>query len=106
MDALLRDAVIALIGIAYFIPALMAHAMHHRQETSIVLLNLLLGWTGIGWIAAILWSVATRPATAVLRLAESVPDSGFCADCGSPLEARASFCPACGFRSPMTPATR
>ena len=41
----------------YFIPTLAAGHLKHRQFTGILLLNLLLGWTFIGWVAALIWAV-------------------------------------------------
>lgn len=43
---------------AYFVPTFVAAHRDHHQQTSIMLLNVLLGWTGIGWIAALIWSVS------------------------------------------------
>ncbi|MBV8738370.1 MAG: superinfection immunity protein [Alphaproteobacteria bacterium] len=49
-------AVIA-IGLAvYFLPALIACSRHHHNASAIFVLNLLAGWTVIGWIAAIVWA--------------------------------------------------
>jgi hypothetical protein len=42
---------------AYFIPFFIAAGRRHRFSTAIGLINLLLGWTGIGWFAAIIWAV-------------------------------------------------
>ena len=50
------------LGVWYFLPTLVAGYRRHRQTLAICLLNLLLGWTGLGWIAALVWS-----ATAVER---------------------------------------
>ncbi len=44
--------------ILYWIPTVIALWRNHPQTWPIVLLNLLVGWTGIGWIAALVWSVA------------------------------------------------
>lgn len=44
--------------LAYFLPAIIARMRHHRQRGAITLLNLLTGWTVIGWIVAAVWSVA------------------------------------------------
>jgi tryptophan-rich sensory protein len=41
----------------YFIPAIIAIARHHRNRLAIFLLNFFLGWTFIGWIAALIWAV-------------------------------------------------
>ena len=40
----------------YFLPSIIAVIRHHRNALPIFLLNLFLGWTLIGWIAAIIWS--------------------------------------------------
>ena len=36
----------------YFAPAIVAAARHTHNATAILLLNLFLGWTVIGWFAA------------------------------------------------------
>lgn len=41
----------------YFLPSLVAAANNSRQGIAIFLLNLLLGWTGLGWIVALIWAV-------------------------------------------------
>jgi hypothetical protein len=43
----------------YFVPTVIAVVRKHRQIAPIILINLLLGWTVIGWIAALIWSVAS-----------------------------------------------
>jgi hypothetical protein len=47
----------------YFGPSFVALRRHHHNATAIVVLNLLLGWTLIGWIGAMIWAcTATNPA--------------------------------------------
>ncbi|MET0010901.1 superinfection immunity protein [Dehalococcoides mccartyi] len=41
----------------YFLPSIIALANHRRNTLAIFLLNLLLGWTFIGWVVALVWSV-------------------------------------------------
>lgn len=41
----------------YFIPAINAIGKKHKDWAAIFLLNALLGWTFIGWIIALIWSV-------------------------------------------------
>lgn len=48
---------VPLFLIAYFIPFIVAAGRRHRFTTAIGLINLLLGWTVIGWLAAIIWAV-------------------------------------------------
>jgi len=40
----------------YFLPSLVAAANNSKQGIAIFLLNLLLGWTGLGWIVALIWA--------------------------------------------------
>jgi len=41
----------------YFLPSILAIARHKRDTTAILLLNLFLGWTAIGWIVALVWAL-------------------------------------------------
>lgn len=55
-----EDWAIALLPvflIAYFTPVLIAVVRKHRFTISIGLINLVLGWTVIGWLASIVWAV-------------------------------------------------
>jgi uncharacterized membrane protein len=47
---------IILILAIYFLPSIIGSK--HRNSTSIFILNLLLGWTLLGWIVAIIWAVS------------------------------------------------
>jgi len=48
---------IAIPGIVvFFIPSLIALVRSHHNTFSIFLTNLLLGWTVIGWVIALIWS--------------------------------------------------
>jgi Superinfection immunity protein len=47
---------------AYFLPTVVAEARGHQNTGLIFLTNLLLGWTILGWIGALVWA-----ATAVER---------------------------------------
>lgn len=42
----------------YFLPSINARSRKHPNLGSIFLLNLLLGWTLIGWVVAIVWSAS------------------------------------------------
>ncbi|MFO0996224.1 MAG: superinfection immunity protein [Alphaproteobacteria bacterium] len=43
----------------YFLPALIAMNRRHQSAMAIFLLNLLLGWTALGWIVALIWSFSS-----------------------------------------------
>lgn len=48
----------------YFYPAIIAARREHKNKTSIVLVNLFLGWTLLGWVVALAWAYqgnATEP---------------------------------------------
>lgn len=48
----------------YFLPAIVAHQRHHHQQVSILIINIFLGWTLLGWVAALAMACsATHPAT-------------------------------------------
>ncbi|MCC3156471.1 superinfection immunity protein [Hymenobacter sp. 15J16-1T3B] len=59
-------------GLLYFIPAIVGRT--HRQATSIFFLNLLLGWSIIGWIGALIWALS-KPAPSVRVVAAPGPRS-------------------------------
>jgi hypothetical protein len=40
----------------YFLPTIVALVRHKRNTVSILLLNLFLGWTLVGWIIALVWA--------------------------------------------------
>jgi hypothetical protein len=44
----------------YFLPSLVANVRGHRQLCSIQAVNLLLGWTLIGWAVALSWACSAR----------------------------------------------
>ena len=44
--------------IVYFLPWFIALGGKHRNVVVIFLLNLFLGWSLIGWLAALVWAVA------------------------------------------------
>jgi len=45
----------------YFFPWIVAISRDHHNRTAIAVLNLLLGWTFIGWVAALVWACTATP---------------------------------------------
>jgi hypothetical protein len=41
---------------AYFMPVIVSVGRKHKNQLSIAVLNLLVGWTILGWIVAIVWA--------------------------------------------------
>lgn len=48
---------------AYFVPTIVAVVRHAKQKLAIILLNIFAGWTIIGWIAALVWSIIGQKET-------------------------------------------
>lgn len=48
---------VVLIFAFYFLPTLIAFLRRHKNKLAIFLLNLLLGWTVLGWVVSLVWSV-------------------------------------------------
>lgn len=44
----------------YFAPAILANTRKHSQIMPITVLNTLLGWTLIGWVAALVWAYTAQ----------------------------------------------
>ena len=66
----------------YFIPSILAIARQHHNKMAIIVLNFFLGWTFLGWIGALVWSL-TNPSptvpsvTMIQKETESkAPDAG------------------------------
>lgn len=53
----MSDIAAIFFGLAlYFLPWLVARGRDHHQAGAIAMLNLLLGWTVLGWVAALIWA--------------------------------------------------
>jgi hypothetical protein len=56
-------ALLLLLIPLYLLPTIVAVKKNRRQMTAIFILNLLLGWTIIGWAGAMVWAfIEDRPA--------------------------------------------
>lgn len=59
---LITVLIIACVLPFYFLPTIVAASRGNRKLGSIFVLNLLLGWTLLGWVAALVWASATASA--------------------------------------------
>jgi Superinfection immunity protein len=101
----------------YFLPAFLARDKHNF--TAIFVLNLLAGWTFIGWIIALVWALSSdaqrQPAPPFQQPMASVPQQTmprapqpaasatfFCSSCGKRCTTGERFCSACGAAIPAT----
>ncbi len=54
---ILELLLVVLIFVFYFLPTLIAFLRQHKNKLAIFLLNLFLGWTVLGWVVSLVWSV-------------------------------------------------
>ena len=51
---------LAVVIIIYFLPAFIGYSRRHPSCHAILALNTLLGWTLLGWVAAIVWALKSH----------------------------------------------
>lgn len=62
MEGLVALFLFAVCLLGYLFPAMVGTFRRHPNQNAIFVLNLLLGWTLIGWIASLVWAcTATKP---------------------------------------------
>ena len=89
--------VILFCGFVYFLPTFMGRSK--RNAGAIFALNLLLGWTLVGWVVALVWAMTVDPAPVVFACVGMPVNPGvFCSGCGTGLLAGSQFCANCGRR--------
>ena len=80
----------------YFLPTYEAVSNDNPNITSIALINILLGWTLLGWVVALVWAInKPTPALAETPLAPA-QDFKTCTYCAEPILAAAIKCKHCG----------
>lgn len=82
--------------VVYFIPVLVAGFRDHQNRLAILMLNLFLGWTLLGWVVALVWACMST---------QSAVDARACPQCAEPIRREAKKCRHCGANvEPMPPA--
>ncbi len=96
-------SILAILFIPYFVPSIIAFARKHRNAVPILLLNIFLGWTLLGWIGALIWSLTTpteirRPISTPTGAQPPQPpvEKRFCPNCGNQIKPTDAFCSKCG----------
>lgn len=56
MELIFALIVIVLLIAFYFLPFIIAVNRKHKNRVPIFLVNLIFGWSFLGWIAALVWS--------------------------------------------------
>jgi hypothetical protein len=80
------------LAVIYFLPWLIAMKPWHHQRNAIGVLNLFLGWTFAGWVAALVWAATETRARETPKRAEKPRDGGGCL----PASVFDTKCPHCG----------
>ena len=80
------------LSLLYFLPAIMAR--HKSDFMGVFMVNLLFGWTLIGWFVALIWASAAERRVPVRFV--PVSSGRFCCQCGSLAPAGAHYCVVCG----------
>ena len=80
-----------LITLMYFLPTIIGH--NKQNSGGIFLMNLLLGWTVVGWVIAMVWACSAETRLPVVVVAGP---GRFCTQCGALSAGGARYCSACG----------
>ncbi len=84
-----------IIGLGiYFIPTFVAYDRKMKNKESVLWLNLLLGWTFIGWVVALIWSLIKSESNESKITLES--ELKKCPKCAELIKKEATKCKHCG----------
>lgn len=50
-------AVLIMFGFLYLIPGIVAFERGHPNTAAVMVLNIFLGWTLVGWVMSLVWAV-------------------------------------------------
>jgi len=90
---------ILLVGfVLYFLPTLAARGK--QCFGSVLVLNLFLGWTLVGWVVALAWAVKDPAPGLAAQAVQTVPVAAprLCSNCGKYSTSDSKFCSSCGLQ--------
>jgi len=56
-EAWLGLVVLLIAALIYLLPGIIAFRRHHHNAVAILVFDLLLGWTFLGWVLALVWAL-------------------------------------------------
>jgi len=62
MDNFFAFICVAFLIASYFVPAIIADKKNNRNANAIFWLNLLAGWSMLGWLIALVWALTNEKA--------------------------------------------
>ena len=78
----------------YFLPSIIGR---EKSDAGLIfVVNLLLGWTVVGWIVAFIWACAADARPVPVKLVPVATSGRFCCQCGTLSVVDARYCRACG----------
>lgn len=63
MDTIATFIVVLSVVFFYLLPSIVAAGRHHRNASAICMMNLLLGWTFLGWVISLVWACTANVET-------------------------------------------
>ena len=91
---------LAVLVLLYALPLLVAWRRKHQNAGAIGVLNLLLGWTLVGWVVSLVWALTAvrRPPKGNAEQQGALVDSAMkdCPFCAERILAAAKLCKHCG----------
>lgn len=93
-------SILAILFVPYFVPSIVAFARRHHNAVPILFLNIFLGWTLIGWVGSLIWSLtAPQEVRSPIPASKEIPppvEKRFCPNCGNQVRPTDAFCSKCG----------
>ncbi len=87
--------IMGVVGVLYLVPSFTAVLRQRPNLQTIFIVNLLLGWTVIGWIVAMMWALKGLEREKSPRWGKS--NRKPCPSCGHSLRKSARRCRYCGY---------
>ena len=90
--------VVPVLALLYFLPTIIAAQREKSNTVGIFTMNLLWGWTFVGWVIALVWALSRqsvdKPAPEPVPAHASAPR--LCSHCGKYSQPDARLCASCG----------